>query len=175
MGRGVDVRGPPTFSRAYTGPMRYFPLAPMSGLIKGLTILMLALPASLLIEPLTRFVALGLGVMYLIVFLFTRPTGFEITPRTVVVVFPLWRREINGITNARLTDSDNLKQTYGRLLRVGVGGLWGGFGWLWSAKSWVEMYISRTDGYVLLERDGGIPLLITPERSEEVVRMVGGG
>ncbi len=35
-----------------------------------------------------------------------------------------------------------------------------------------EMYVSRSDGLVIVERDNGRPLLITPERSEEFVHAV---
>ncbi|MEW5742564.1 MAG: hypothetical protein AB1938_26840, partial [Myxococcota bacterium] len=52
---------------------------------------------------------------------------------------------------------------FGWALRVGVGGLFGGFGWLYTSKGWVEMDISRTDGLVLLTFSNRIPLLVSPE------------
>jgi hypothetical protein len=48
--------------------------------------------------------------------------------------------------------------------------MWGGFGWLWTRKRGiVQMYISRTDRFVWIERAGERPWLITPERPEEFV------
>jgi hypothetical protein len=52
-------------------------------------------------------------------------------------------------------------------MRIGVGGLWGGFGWLWTAKKgFLEFYISRAEGLILIELRQGNPLLITPENPE---------
>ena len=54
--------------------------------------------------------------------------------------------------------------------RIGVGGLWGGFGWLWTrGRGMVEFYVSRTDGLVIVERRGGRALLFTPQDPEEFV------
>jgi len=50
-------------------------------------------------------------------------------------------------------------------------GLWGGFGWLWTRKRGVvQIYVSRDDGLVGIERVGGRPWLITPEHPEAFVR-----
>jgi len=55
-------------------------------------------------------------------------------------------------------------------MRVGAGGLWGAFGWLWTTKrGTVQMYISRTDNFVWIERRSERPWLITPERPEQFV------
>ena len=56
-------------------------------------------------------------------------------------------------------------------MRVGAGGLWGGFGWLWTQRRGiVQMYISRTDGFVWIERVGDRPWLITPAQPSAFVR-----
>ena len=67
---------------------------------------------------------------------------------------------------------DELKRRYGWQARVGVGGLWGGFGWLYSTKGWMEFYVSRMDGYVLMSRAEGRPLLLSPERAEAFLETV---
>ena len=54
------------------------------------------------------------------------------------------------------------------------GWLWGGFGLLWTRPKTFEMYVSRADGLVIVERDNGRPLLLTPERPGEFVRAVPG-
>lgn len=120
----------------------------------------LLLPAVLLagLDFLTWFVA--------------RPTRFEVGRDVLMVIFPAWRRTVragDGLA-ARMLGFKEFRQEYGTPLRIGVGGLWGGFGWLWtSRRGLVEFYISRTDGFVLVERGRGRPLLITPENPEMMV------
>lgn len=54
-------------------------------------------------------------------------------------------------------------------------GLWGGFGWLgMSRRGFVDVYVSRTNGIVLVERRTGRDLLITPERPGEFVAALTG-
>jgi hypothetical protein len=89
------------------------------------------------------------------------------------VVWPLKRREIrrDGIAGVRLVDRRTLRRDIGWGMRVGAGGLWGGFGWLWTTRRGiVQMYVSRTDGFVWIERLNDRPWLITPERPEAFVR-----
>jgi hypothetical protein len=65
--------------------------------------------------------------------------------------------------------SREFRDEHGWAMRIGAGGLWGGFGWLWtSRRGLVEFYVSRLDGYVLLERRTGRPLLFTPVEPERV-------
>jgi hypothetical protein len=54
-------------------------------------------------------------------------------------------------------------------MRVGVGGLWGGFGWLYTSKGLLGLYVSRTDRLVLVRLRTGRPLLVTPEGDERFV------
>ena len=62
------------------------------------------------------------------------------------------------------------KQKFGWAMRIGVGGLWGGFGWLWTSKGGlVEFYVSRVDGLVMIERNVGKNILVTPDESEKLV------
>lgn len=71
----------------------------------------------------------------------------------------------------RLIDKGELQREIGWGMRVGAGGLWGGFGWLWTQRRGiVQMYISRTDGFVWIERISGQPWLITPDEPESFVR-----
>lgn len=153
----------------------FFALAPMDGLMRGMTFALLALPA-LFIAPSLLFsgpvatgsiaTALFIGIVYGLVYLTMRPRGFSVEPGVVTVVFPLWSRRVDGITHAEPMDRDELKRRYGWQARVGVGGLWGGFGCLYSTKGWMEFYVSRMDGYVLLTRAEGLPLLLSPERAD---------
>jgi hypothetical protein len=157
---------------------RSFRLAPMSALIRNLTLVLLALPVAFLVPPAFgwRFFAqpaLFLIAMYSWVWLRFRPTRFVVRPDGLQVVWPLRRREIprREIAAVRIVDARELKGEIGWGMRVGAGGLWGGFGWLWTKRRGiVQMYVSRTDRFVWIERAGGRPWLITPDQPEAFVR-----
>ena len=160
-----------------TSSMR-FGLAPMCRLILVLTLIMAALPVAFLIGGAlgARVLwgpALLLCLIYAWVWTRFRPTAFVVQPRTLDVVWPLKRRQVrrDEITAVHLVDRQQLRREVGWGMRVGAGGLWGGFGWLWTARRGVvQMYVSRLDGFVWIERGGERPWLITPERPEAFVR-----
>jgi len=129
----------------------------MCTLIRTLTLLLLALPLALIIASLFGATLLALPALFLIavyawIWLRFRPTGFIVHRDGIQVRWPLKRREIprEGISNVRvIIDGQQLRQEIGWGVRVGAGGLWGGFGWLWTRRRGVvQMYVSRTDGYV---------------------------
>lgn len=169
--------------------MKEFRLAPMSPLIRGLTIAFLLLPpilfayAAMLGLPGVRFgvlplVAVGafLVAIYAWVWLGFRPTRFVVNPDAIDVIWPLKRRTIarSSIAEAWVIDRNELRRMVGWGARVGAGGLWGGFGWLWTQnRGIVQMYVSRTDRFVWLERGSERAWLITPEEPEAFVRALG--
>ncbi len=148
----------------------------MSPLIRVLTVLLLALPVVFAAAALAgrpgEVVAVSLGVLYLYIWLRVRPTRFELTDTDLHIVWP-WRRvtiPMTQIATARVASVGDLRKGLGLALRVGVGGLWGGFGLLWTRRrGWVQMYVSRTDGLVWIERKGGRPFLLTPAEPEAFV------
>jgi hypothetical protein len=153
-----------------------FPLAPMSQPIRIVTGVLLTIPpafaalALALGAPLALPAAL-LAALYAAVWLGARPSAFELDARGLRIRFPLWTRSLpaRSLASARVVEGAALRGELGVALRVGVGGLWGGFGWLWSSKrGWLELYVSRTDGLVWIERSAGLPLLISPERPSEL-------
>jgi hypothetical protein len=155
-----------------------FRLARMDFLIRLLTLALLVLPLmfvtiALLGNPLALIPAVLLVGIYVWIGLWFRPTRFVVQPRALEIVWPLRQREIprDDITAVRLMDKHDLEREVGRSMRVGAGGLGGGFGWLWTQKRGVvRMYVSRTDGLVWIERRGDRPWLITPERPDNFVR-----
>lgn len=156
-----------------------FPLAPMSKSIRALTLIVLTFPALLaaagLLSPvpgLLLVVAALLAVIYLAIWLLLRPSDFEARETGLTLRFPWRTTEVSRarLRSARLVAASELRNELGFVVRVGAGGLWGGFGWLWSrGRGWVEIYVSRLDGFVWLERRDGMPLLLTPADSERFI------
>ena len=152
-------------------------MAKMSPLILTLTLLLLALPVAFIISSLSGrhllvVVALFLLVVYAWVWLRYRPSRFTVHRGGLQVIWPLKRREIprEDISNVRVINRQELKREIGWGVRIGAGGLWGGFGWLWTKRRGiVQMYVSRTDRFVWIECVRGKPWLITPERPEAFV------
>ncbi|MCU0242247.1 MAG: PH domain-containing protein, partial [Vicinamibacteria bacterium] len=54
-------------------------------------------------------------------------------------------------------------------MRIGAGGLWGGFGLLKTSRVTFSMWLSRTDRFVLVSLRDTRPLLITPENPERFI------
>jgi hypothetical protein len=117
--------------------------------------------------------ALLLVAVYAWVWLRFRPTRFVVHSGVLEVVWPFKRRELrrDGISQVRLLERRDLRSVTGWGMRIGAGGLWGVFGWLWTRRRGiVQIYVSRTDRFVWIERANGRPWLITPEQPEIFVR-----
>jgi hypothetical protein len=158
-----------------------FRLAPMAPFIRWLTWLLWALPVGFAVVALASprsagllWVALLLAVLYGAVWIWWRPGRFEVSAQGLALVFPGRRTmiAISDIESASVFDPKAFREQFGLALRVGAGGLWGGFGWLWTRKGWVEFYVSALDRYVLIRRRRGIPLLISPEQPQRMVAML---
>ena len=154
-----------------------FRLAPMSGVIRTLTVALCVLPVALMASAAfyrgLAVPALLMLAIYAWVWLRFRPTRFDVHPWGLEVVWPFKRRTLrrDEISVVRLVGTRELRSEIGWCLRIGAGGLWGAFGWLWtSRRGIIQMYVSRTDGFVWIERAHGKSWLITPERPEAFVR-----
>lgn len=159
--------------------MQEFALAPMSPFIRVLTLFMLALPLAFvgaaLLGPSPLLFAPGvvLIALYAWVWLRFRPTRFVVSDDAIDVHWPLKHRRIarSSIQSVRRLGNAELRATVGAGIRVGAGGLWGGFGWLWTTQRGIaQMYVSRTDDYVWIERGTDRPWLITPDDAGGFVR-----
>lgn len=155
-----------------------FRLAPMSPSILVLTGVLLALPLAFLglaalLTPLLLGPAVFILAIYAWIWLRYRPTAFVVHPRALEVTWPLRRREIprDDISAVRVIDRQTLRREAGWGVRVGAGGLFGGFGYLWTTdRGLVRMYVSRTDRFVWIERKSDRPWLITPDQPDAFVR-----
>lgn len=161
---------------------RSFPLAPMNGVIRvltygllglGLVFLALGLKAPVVGGPLFLSSA-GILVLSVEVWLLHRPRDFTVRPGALALNYPLRTKRVAlaGLSAAEVLTAADLRARFGWALRVGVGGLFGGFGWLYTSKGWVEMDIARTDGLVLLTFAGRMPLLVTPDEPQAFVDAV---
>jgi hypothetical protein len=164
--------------------MHVFALAPMSRSIALLSAVLLALPAVLAVASFASAeagpVLLGAAVFvvatYASIWIWWRPSAFEVSAEGLRIRFPGRTRFVPGpdLAGARVLSSAELRELVGLAMRIGAGGLWGGFGWLWtSRRGIVEFYVSRLDGYVWVERRAGRPLLFTPVDPDGVVRALG--
>ena len=163
--------------------METFRLARMTKDLFAMTAGVLCLPVLLAAaagrapEP-TRAILLAAAavvvVLYLSVWLFFRPNRFEVDGRGLAIVWPARSScvavaEIRGVA---VIDREQFRRQYGYGVRIGAGGLWGGFGWLKTGNGMLSMYISRTDSCVLIDRAGGRPLMITPENPGRFVTLL---
>ncbi|MCB9765721.1 MAG: hypothetical protein H6739_38460 [Alphaproteobacteria bacterium] len=120
--------------------------------------------------------AVLLGGIYAVVWLFWRPTRFELEGDALKIVWPLrsWRLPLRIVDEIEVMDAKTFRSRVRWAVRVGAGGLWGGFGWLATGAGWVRFYVSRSDGLVLLTLAGQAPLLISPEDPEGFAAAVRG-
>ncbi len=154
-----------------------FEIAPMDRTIRTITYILLILPITVLVVSLTFIKLMVILAAFLLVFyawiwIWFRPTRFEVTPDALTIVWPVRTRRLEraDITGVELITRAELRQRIGWSIRVGSGGLWGGFGWLYTSRGWVRMYISRIDRVVWFETAQGMPWIITPDQPEAFVR-----
>ena len=86
-------------------------------------------------------------------------------------MWPVRRRVIprGSVHDARIMTGPEFRSAYGWGMRVGAGGLWGGFGLLKTTGTTFSLWISRTDRMVIVDLDGANPLLVTPDDPERFV------
>jgi hypothetical protein len=152
----------------------------MSGDIRALSGIALLAPLGLVLGAIlarnpVRGTLLGatlfVVVIYAAVWLLGRPTAFELDAAGLWIRWPLrsQRIAVGDIAGADLLSRESFRRDFGWGMRIGAGGLWGGFGWLYTRRGLVDLYVSRSDRFVLVRRRTGRPLLLTPERDESFV------
>lgn len=153
-----------------------FPLAPMSGLIFWMTLLVLPLPLVFLyigqaFHPLLLLPGLFIALVYAVVWFYMRPSCFEINGGALEIVWPLRRFSLprSEITDVEQLSGREFRSQYGFGYRIGAGGLWGGFGLFKCAQETFRFYISRQDDYVIVRSRVERPLLITPTDPDRFV------
>jgi hypothetical protein len=143
----------------------------MDGLMRGLTALLLLIPAGFVIGgllpgagPIRLPTGLGVAALYAAIWLWARPTSFEVTADELVLHFPAVTRTVarSVVEGAEVFEDDRFTRELGWGMRVGAGGLWGAFGLLVCRDVTYEMYISRRSDLVVVRCHGRRPLLLSP-------------
>ncbi|MGF1509735.1 MAG: PH domain-containing protein [Myxococcota bacterium] len=140
--------------------MARFRVPPMSRALVLTTTLAFLVPGSfLLCAALWKVPLGGLGfallVLYAAVWLWFRPLRYEVTDAKLEIVFPLRTRTIRlrDVRSADALPGALARNRLGFVVRVGVGGLFGVFGRLWTSRAgWLDAYITRLDKFVWLDR-----------------------
>jgi hypothetical protein len=160
-----------------------FPLAPISGDIRALTAIAFVAPLGLVLGAIlgrgpVRGVLLVISVLVLVlyasVWLLWRPTAFEVDRSRLRILWPRRVRTIPAceIAGAVVLSREAFRREFGWAMRIGAGGLWGGFGWLYTSKGLLGLYVSRTDRGVLVRLRTDRPLVVTPEGDERFVAVL---
>jgi len=155
-----------------------YALAPMDRMIGILTYVMLGMPLVFLGLGISNRavpmlgMALFFSLLYLFVWFWMRPSRFDLDGPVLRIVFP-WRRiEIPraDIKGTRAMTRAEFRAEHGFGARIGAGGLWGGFGLLWTKRRMFMLYVSRVDTMLVVERREGRWLLLTPEKMEDFAK-----
>ena len=107
---------------------------------------------------------------------YARPAHFEVSPAGLRIVWPLRSRliPVRALRAAVVLSREAFRAEYGSGMRVGAGGLWGGFGRFVTSRQTFDLYVSRMEPLVLVRLSGGRPLLVTPEEAERFAEAVAG-
>ncbi len=112
-----------------------------------------------------------LGV-YAFILIALRPTGFVLDGDGLRIDWPIRSLRVprHTLVGAERIDRGTFRAEFGWPIRVGAGGLYGSFGYLWtSQKGWIDVEASRTSDFVLV-RSTERTLLLTPDRPDVFVR-----
>jgi len=157
-----------------------FRLAPMSPSIRVTSSVALLLPVVFAwlgrVQPFQYGVAAFVVSLYAFIWLWLRPTRFIVSAAGLRILWPLRFAHVLAadIRDVRRMGVEEFRREYGYGMRVGAGGLWGGFGLLVTGKETLAIYVSRVDDLVLVRRGSDRPLLLTPEDPERFVRELRG-
>ena len=79
-------------------------------------------------------------------------------------MWPVRRRLIASadVLEARRYGKADFRREFGYGMRIGAGGLWGGFGLLRTGRVTFSMWVSRLDEFVVVQLRDHRPLLLTP-------------
>lgn len=161
--------------------VKAFAVAPMAPIYVLITGVLLAIPVIWAIlavtDPSLRrngiLMSAGFTAVAAAAWVYLRPSRFVVADEGMRIEWPLRTLEIerSAITHVRTMPRTEMGAVFGRTFRVGLGGLFGNFGLLWTSnRGWVSAYLTSRDTFVFVERKGARPMLISPAEPEEFVR-----
>ena len=122
-------------------------------------------------------ICLMIVVLFVCIWVFMRPSRFELSRGGLEIIWPGRSSMIPlaDICGVEILTKADFSQRFGRGMRVGAGGLFGGFGLLMTTRGpTMSFYISRVDRFVLVSRVSARNLLVTPEDPERFVETLRG-
>ncbi len=140
----------------------------MAGLILWLTVLVLPLPLVMLwlgsMAGGAMIIAAFVAAVYLFIWLYMRPTWFNVSADGLEIEWPMRRANFPASDIERVEEFTfrAFREQFGWGMRIGAGGLWGGFGLLKTRSVTFRFYISRLDRFVVIWRNSDRPLMLTP-------------
>ena len=165
--------------------METFRVARMSPLILGLTLMLLSMPVvffgiAIFFATPAAPVLLAAGAfvtaIYLWIGLVMRPARYELEAGELSLVSPLRRLRIplHDVAGGRVLELSAFREEFGNMMRIGAGGLFGTFGWLWNRRSGrIDCYVTNLGPWVLVERRTGRPVLLSPAEPERFAHALG--
>lgn len=102
------------------------------------------------------------------------PRRFEADAGTFDVLSVWGRRSIGDVTRARRCDAKEMRERYGWPIPIGRDGWWSAVRRLAVESHPVEFYTTRDDGLVLIEREGGNAIVVTPDDPDGLVAVLNG-
>lgn len=157
------------------------PMAPLYVLSTGITLAIPVIWAIMMVtvgQGIWRIslpVIASFVVLCAVIWLYLRPSSYEVDEGGVTIRWHLRRLVVprSQISSVSTIDREVLRRDFGWSARVGVGGVFGTFGLLWTSKrGWMSAYATTTASWVLIERRNERPILISPELPDEFVRAV---
>ncbi len=152
---------------------------PMSGAIKIITYIIWTVPFLLVYlavakDESTLFtVAIFFILLMTWVWLWMRPTHYMLDSKALTIVWPLRKYVMlkSSISGVRILDKKQIKEELGLAIRIGVGGLFGGFGLLWTRKrGLIRFYITRLDDFIMIDRLADRSLLISVDDPQRMLK-----
>jgi hypothetical protein len=151
----------------------------MSASIRTITYVIAAIPFLLLCfgfrnnDPALFIIAFFFVLLLTAVWLWMRPTHYCADQKTLTIIWPLRKFTVlrSAIRRVRILDKNQVKNELGFAVRIGVGGLFGGFGLLWTRKrGLLRFYITRLDRFVMIDLRNGRSLLVTVDKPESMIK-----
>ncbi len=124
-------------------------------------------------EPALFIVAIFFILLMAWIWLWMRPTHYTVDSRALTIVWPLRKHVMlkSSISGVRILDKKQVKEELGLAIRIGVGGLFGGFGLLWTRKrGLIRFYITRLDNFIMIDRHAFRPLLISADNPQKMLK-----